>query len=140
MVSGTDIAKEASDIILMDNNFRSIITAIIYGRNICENIRKFLQFQLSVNFPSCFSVFICSVVGNETPLTPIQLLWINLIMDSFGALALATEPPYQDILMVKPKKRYESLITGKMFKHIIFQSIMLFAIMVFLYVYGIKIK
>ena len=138
MFSGTDIAKEASDIIIMDNNFNSIITAIIYGRNICENIRKFLQFQLSVNFPSCFSVFICSVIGNETPLTAVQLLWINLIMDSFGAMALATEPPYKDILIVKPKKRSESLITGKMYKHIIFQSIALFAIMVFLYVYGPK--
>ena len=136
MFSGTDIAKEASDIIIVDNNFSSIIVAIIYGRNICENIRKFLQFQLTVNFSSCFSVFICAVVGNETPLTPIQLLWINLIMDSFGALTLATEPPYRDILNVKPKTTEERLITNKMVKHIFFQSLILFLLMVFLYIYA----
>ena len=138
IISGTDIATEASDILLMDNNFSSIITAIIYGRNICENIRKFLQFQLTVNFSCCFSVFICIILGNETPLTPIQLLWINLIMDSFGSLALATEPPYQDILEIKPKTMVESLITGKMYKHIIFQSISLFALMIVLYIYAPK--
>ena len=132
--SGTDIAKEASDIVLIDNNFSRIITSIIYGRNICENIRKFLQFQLTVNFSCCFSVFICIILGDETPLTPIQLLWINLIMDSFGALTLATEPPYQDILSVKPKTMVESLITGKMYKHIILQSLILFALMVILYI------
>ena len=138
MFSGTDIAKEASDIILINNNFSSIITAIIYGRNICENIRKFLQFQLTVNFSSCFSVFICTLIGNETPLTPIQLLWINLIMDSFGSLSLATEPPYNDILMIKPKKRKDPLITGKMCKHIFFQSIILIGLILFLYTYGPK--
>ena len=138
MFSGTDIAKEASDIILIDDNFSSILTAIIYGRNICENIRKFLQFQLTVNFSSCFGVFICVVLGNESPLTPIQLLWINLIMDSFGALTLATEPPYKDILSVKPKTMFESLITGKMYKHIIFQSMILIGLMIFLYIYGPK--
>ena len=138
LFSGTDIAKEASDIILINNNFSSLITAIIFGRNICENIRKFLQFQLTVNFSSCFSVFICAVVGNETPLTPIQLLWLNLIMDSFGSLSLATEPPYNDILMVKPKKRNDPLITGKMCKHIFFQSIILFGLIIFIYTYGPK--
>ena len=134
MLSGTDVAKKASDIILTDNNFSSLMAAIIFGRNICENIRKFLQFQLTINFSSCFSVFVCAVFGNETPLTPIQLLWINLIMDSFGALSLATEPPKIDILKVKPKKTNETLITSKMFKHIILQSIILFALMVFLYI------
>ena len=94
MFAGTDIAKEASDIVIIDNNFSSIVTAIIYGRNIYDNIRKFLQFQLSVNFCACILVFICACVGNETPLTPIQMLWVNLIMDSLGSLALATEPPY----------------------------------------------
>ena len=97
MNDGTDIAKEASDIILMDNNFTSIVVAIIYGRSIYENIRKFLQFQLTVNFGACILVFLCSCIGNETPLTSIQMLWVNLIMDSLGSLALATEPPYQDL-------------------------------------------
>jgi Ca2+ transporting ATPase len=98
MFAGTDIAKEASDIVIIDNNFSSIVTAIIYGRNIYDNIRKFLQFQLSVNFCACILVFICACIGNETPLTPIQMLWVNLIMDSLGSLALATEPPYEELL------------------------------------------
>ena len=89
MFAGTDIAKEASDIVIIDNNFSSIVTAIIYGRNIYDNIRKFLQFQLSVNFCACILVFVCACVGNDTPLTPIQMLWVNLIMDSLGSLALA---------------------------------------------------
>ena len=75
MVDGTDIAKEASDIIIMDNNFASIVTSIMYGRSIYENIRKFLQFQLTVNFCACILVFICSCVGNETPLNSIQMLY-----------------------------------------------------------------
>ena len=85
MFAGTDIAKEASDIVIIDNNFSSIVTAIIYGRNIYDNIRKFLQFQLSVNFCACILVFVCACIGNETPLTPIQMLWVNLIMDSLGS-------------------------------------------------------
>ena len=91
MFDGTDIAKEASDIVILDNNFSSLVIAIIYGRNIYDNIRKFLQFQLTVNFCACLLVFICACIGNETPLTTIQMLWINLIMDSLGSLALATE-------------------------------------------------
>ena len=87
MIDGTDISKDASDIVILDNNFSSIVTAIIYGRSIYENIRKFLQFQLTVNFCACFLVFICSCIGNETPLTSIQMLWVNLIMDSLGSLA-----------------------------------------------------
>ena len=138
MLSGTDVAKRASDIILTDNNFSSIMATIIFGRNISENVRKFLQFQLTINFSSCFSVFICAVFGNETPLTPIQLLWINLIMDSFGALSLATEPPYIAILKVKPKKSNETLITSKMLKHIFLQTIILFTLMVLLYICGPK--
>ena len=104
MFAGTDIAKEASDIVIIDNNFSSIVTSIIYGRKIYDNIRKFLQFQLSVNF--------CACLGNETFLTPIQMLWVNLIMDSLGSLALATEPPYEELLKRAPTKRNESIING----------------------------
>ena len=133
MFAGTDIAKEASDIVIIDNNFSSIITAIIYGRNIYDNIRKFLQFQLSVNFCACILVFVCACIGNETPLTPIQMLWVNLIMDSLGSLALATEPPYEELLKRKPTKREESMINGRMWKHIIFQSICQIVLLVILY-------
>ena len=123
MFAGTDIAKEASDIVIIDNNFSSIVTAIIYGRNIYDNIRKFLQFQLSVNFCACILVFVCACIGNETPLTPIQMLWVNLIMDSLGSLALATEPPYEELLQREPTRRNESMINGRMWKHIIIQSL-----------------
>ena len=133
MFAGTDIAKEASDIVIIDNNFSSIVTAIIYGRNIYDNIRKFLQFQLSVNFCACLIVFICACIGNETPLTPIQMLWVNLIMDSLGSLALATEPPYEELLQREPTKRSESIINGHMWKHICLQSLIQIIILLILY-------
>ena len=138
MFAGTDIAKEASDIVIMDNNFSSLVVAIIYGRNIYDNIRKFLQFQLTVNFCACLLVFICACIGNETPLTTIQMLWINLIMDSLGSLALATEPPYDELLNRQPTKKNESIINGKMWKHILFQSIIQLILLVFLYLYAPK--
>ena len=134
MIEGTDIAKEASDIVILDNNFSSIIIAIIYGRSIYENIRKFLQFQLTVNTCACVLVFICSCIGNETPLTSIQMLWVNLIMDSLGSLALATEPPYDSLLLKKPTKRNESIINGTMWKHIILQAFCEICLLLFLYV------
>ena len=136
MIDGTDISKDASDIVILDNNFASIVIAIIYGRSIYENIRKFLQFQLTVNFCACFLVFICSCIGNETPLTSIQMLWVNLIMDSLGSLALATEPPYDSLLNRYPTKKNESIINGIMWKHIIIQSIFELIILVFIYIYG----
>ena len=136
MFAGTDIAKEASDIIIMDNNFSSLVVAIIYGRNIYDNIRKFLQFQLTVNFCACLLVFICACIGNETPLTTIQMLWINLIMDSLGSLALATEPPYQELLLREPTRKDESIINGKMWKHIIIQSIVQLILLIMLYLYA----
>ena len=134
MIEGTDIAKEASDIVILDNNFSSIIIAIIYGRSIYENIRKFLQFQLTVNVCACVLVFICSCIGNETPLTSIQMLWVNLIMDSLGSLALATEPPYDSLLLKKPTKRNESIINGIMWKHILLQAFFEIWLLLFLYV------
>ena len=136
MFSGTDIAKEASDIVIMDNNFSSLVVAIIYGRNIYDNIRKFLQFQLTVNFCACLLVFICACIGNETPLTTIQMLWINLIMDSLGSLALATEPPYDALLDRAPTKKNESIINGKMWKHIILQSFIQLILLLLLYLYA----
>ena len=138
MFAGTDIAKEASDIVIIDNNFSSIVTAIIYGRNIYDNIRKFLQFQLSVNFCACLLVFICACIGNETPLTPIQMLWVNLIMDSLGSLALATEPPYEELLKREPTKRGESIINGRMWKHISLQSLIQIIVLLILYLIAPK--
>ena len=92
-IAGTEVAKEAAGIILLDDNFSSIITAIKYGRNIFDCIRKFLQFQLTVNVVAIFMAFLGAAVIKESPLTPVQMLWVNLIMDTLAALALATEPP-----------------------------------------------
>lgn len=89
-VKGTQIAKSASDIIIMDDNFHSIVRALIWGRNIYESIRKFLQFQLTVNIVACVIAVISSVVIRQSVLTAIQMLWINMIMDSLASLALAT--------------------------------------------------
>ena len=115
-----------------------MVIAIIYGRNIYDNIRKFLQFQLTVNFCACLLVFICACVGNETPLTTIQMLWINLIMDSLGSLALATEPPYDELLHREPTRKDESIINGKMWKHIIIQSLVELVLLIILYLLAPK--
>lgn len=97
-ITGTDVAKGACDIQLMDDNFCSILTAVRYGRNIYDNVRKFLQFQLTVNVVAMFIVFAGACLFSEPPLTSTQMLWVNLIMDTFAALALATEPPSLAVL------------------------------------------
>ena len=96
--TGTDVAKNASDIVLTDDNFVSILTAILYGRNICDSVRKFLQFQMTVNVVALVIVFCASLIFYDAPFTAVQMLWVNLIMDTFAALALATEAP-KDSLM-----------------------------------------
>jgi len=98
-IAGTEVAKDSSDIIILDDNFASIVTAIKWGRYIYTNVRKFLQFQLTVNVVAMFIVFIGSVVLRDPPLTSVQMLWVNLIMDTCGALALATEPPSDELLL-----------------------------------------
>jgi P-type Ca2+ transporter type 2B len=123
MNSGTNVAKEASDIILIDDNFASIITAVKWGRNIYTNVRKFLQFQLTVNVVAMFIVFFGGVIVKEPPLTSVQMLWVNLIMDTCGALALATEPPSEDILDHPPYKRTERIVTSIMWRNILGQAI-----------------
>ena len=136
MMNGTDIAKNSSDIILLDNNFSSIITAIKYGRNIIENLRKFIQFQLVINLTVCSFIVICSCIGSETPIRSIQMLWIDLIMDSLATLTLATEPPYDELLNKKPTRYNESIITPEMIKHVIYQTFVLFFLLMFIYLCG----
>ena len=104
-IAGTEVAKEASGIILLDDNFSSIVTAMKYGRNIFDCIRKFLQFQLTVNFVALVMAFVGGAVLRESPLNPIQMLWVNLIMDTLASLALATEPPTDELLQRKPVHR-----------------------------------
>jgi len=135
-ISGTDIAKRASDIIILDDNFASIVQAVKWGRNIYDNIRKFIQFQLTVNVAACILVFICSCIGKETPLSAIQMLWLNLIMDSLGSLALGTEPPNDNLLNRKPYPRNEYIINNLMWKHIFYQAMVKLGLTLFLYLYA----
>jgi Ca2+ transporting ATPase len=123
-IAGTEVAKEASGIILLDDNFSSIITAIKWGRNIFDSIRKFLQFQLTVNCCALVLAFAGAAILKESPLSPIQMLWVNLIMDTLASLALATEPPTDELLLRKPISKFDSLITADMWKNIITQSLL----------------
>ncbi|KAL2814007.1 hypothetical protein BJX63DRAFT_431641 [Aspergillus granulosus] len=124
-IAGTEVAKEASAIVLMDDNFSSILTALMWGRAVNDAVRKFLQFQITVNITAVLLTFISSVSDPEmrSVLTAVQLLWINLIMDSLAALALATDPPTEEILDRKPVKGGAPLISITMWKMIIGQSI-----------------
>ena len=98
-ISGTDVAKDASDIVILDDNFTSIVKAVLWGRSVYDNIRKFLQFQLTVNVVALTITFVSSVGGYAPPLNAVMMLWVNLIMDTMGALALGTEPPSDTLLM-----------------------------------------
>lgn len=132
-ITGTDVAKGASDIILLDDNFSSIIVALKYGRNVYDNVRMFLQFQLTVNYVAMFIVFLGAVVTKKSPLNAVQMLWVNLIMDTFAALALATEPPAATILERQPYKKDNPVITPIMGRnvqgHAIYQIIVLLVIL-----------
>lgn len=131
--SGTQIAMNASDIVLLDDNFGSIVKAIRWGRNVFDSIRKFLQFQLSVNLTAIVLTFAGSAAEGRSPLSAVQLLWVNLIMDTFGALALATDEPAANILERPPNSRLESLVNRGMLYYIMFQcgfqSILLLALL-----------
>lgn len=125
MGSGTDVAKEASDIIIQDDNFTSIVKAVMWGRCIFDNIRKFLQFQLTVNV-AALAIAAVSALADKQPLNAVQLLWVNLIMDSFGALALATEAPTMALLNRPPLNvahKKTSLLSPEMWKMILGQGL-----------------
>jgi len=127
--AGTDVAKGASDIILLEDNFACILVALRFGRNVYDNVRKFLQFQLTVNVVAMFIVFFGSVILKDSPLTAVQMLWVNMIMDTFAALALATEPPDEDILDRKPYHKDAPIVTDVMWRnvhgHAIYQIIVI---------------
>lgn len=124
-VMGTEVAKEASDIVLMDDNFASIVKALAWGRAINDAIKKFLQFQITVNITAVALTFVSAVASGEerSVLNAIQLLWVNLIMDTFAALALATDPPNGSLLDRAPEPRTAPLITLTMWKMIVGQSV-----------------
>ena len=121
-ITGTKVAQGASDIVILDDRFSSIVRAIMWGRSVFDNIRKFLQFQLTVNVVALILVFIGAAAGFGQPLTAVQMLWVNLIMDTLGALALGTEKPTPELLQRKPYKRNSSLVSKPMWRNIFVQS------------------
>ncbi|XP_060679069.1 plasma membrane calcium-transporting ATPase 3-like, partial [Hemiscyllium ocellatum] len=129
-IAGTDVAKEASDIILIDDNFSSIVKAVKWGRNVYDSIAKFLQFQLTVNVVAVIVAFAGACITQESPLKAVQMLWVNLIMDTFASLALATEPPTNALLLRRPYGRNKPLISRTMtlniLGHTIYQLIIIF--------------
>lgn len=123
MGSGTDVAKEVGDIVILDDNFKSIESAILYGRTIYNNILKFIKFQLTINVAAVAVCAIAPFVGIEQPLSITNILWINLIMDGLGALALGSEPALKSYMQEKPKLRTQSIVSKKMMEQIIFAGI-----------------
>jgi Ca2+-transporting ATPase len=140
-IAGTEVAKEASAIILMDDNFASIVKALLWGRAVNDAVKKFLQFQITVNITAVLLTFVTAVsnANQESVLRAVQLLWVNLIMDTFAALALATDPPTRGLLDRKPDPKSAPLITLRMWKMIIGQSIYQLVVTFVLYFAGEKI-
>ncbi|CAL4080522.1 unnamed protein product, partial [Meganyctiphanes norvegica] len=118
-ITGTDVAKEACDIVLTDDNFTSIVKAVMWGRNVYDSIAKFLQFQLTVNVVAVTVAFVSVCIISDTPLKAVQMLWVNLIMDTFASLALATEPPTESLLLRQPYGRTAPLISPYMWRNIL---------------------
>ena len=119
MGDGTSVAKEASDITIIDNSFSSIGKAVMWGRSLYQNIQRFLLFQLTVNVTACFLVLCGAFMGTESPLTVTQMLWINLIMDTFAAMALASLPPSESVMKDKPRDRNAFILNKPMLREII---------------------
>ncbi len=130
MGSGTEVAKEACDIVIKDNNFASIVKAILYGRTIFESIRKFIVFQLTMNLGAVGISLIGPFIGIDHPVTITQMLWVNIIMDTLGALAFAKEPPLLEYLKMKPKDSNEKILNKEMLNKILFNGIFILAISV----------
>ena len=112
MGDGTAVAKEASDMTIIDNSFSTIANAVMWGRSLYKNIKRFILFQMTVNVAACLIVLIGAFIGEESPLTVTQMLWVNLIMDTFAALALASLPPTKTVMSEKPRSVYEHILKG----------------------------
>ncbi|KAF2313900.1 hypothetical protein GH714_020427 [Hevea brasiliensis] len=122
-IQGSEVAKESSDIVILDDNFASVATVLMWGRCVYTNIQKFIQFQLTVNVAALVINFVAAVSAGEVPLTAVQLLWVNLIMDTLGALALATEQPTKELMDKPPVGRTEPLITNIMWRNLLAQAL-----------------
>lgn len=118
MGDGTSVAKEASDITIVDNSFASIGRAVMWGRSLFQNLQRFILFQLTVNVVACLVVLVGAFMGTESPLTVTQMLWVNLIMDTFASMALSSLPPSRSVMDAKPRDRHAFIITGGMWRFI----------------------
>lgn len=136
MGGGTEVAKEASDIVILDDNFNSIDRAILYGRTIFNSIRKFIVFQLTINVSAVLISFICPLIGLANPLSVIQILWVNLVMDTLAALAFGGEPALNRYMREKPKRRNETIISRNMMSQIITGSAWTFILSLAMIVLG----
>lgn len=130
MGDGTSVAKEASDITIVDNSFSSIGKAVMWGRSLYQNIQRFLLFQLTVNVTACLLVLIGAFMGTESPLTVTQMLWINLIMDTFAAMALASLPPSKSVMLDKPRRRTDFILGGEMLREIVSVGVIFFLLLI----------
>ncbi|KAG2698995.1 hypothetical protein I3843_07G172600 [Carya illinoinensis] len=135
-IAGTEVAKESADVIILDDNFSTIVTVAKWGRSVYINIQKFVQFQLTVNVVALIVNFSSACLTGNTPLTAVQLLWVNMIMDTLGALALATEPPNDDLMKRSPVGRKGNFISNVMWRNILGQSLYQFVIIWFLQTRG----
>lgn len=129
MGDGTNVAKEASDITIIDNSFRSIGRAVMWGRSLYQNIQRFILFQMTVNVAACLIVLAGALMGTQSPLTVTQMLWVNLIMDTFAAMALASLPPSKDVMHDKPRNRKSFIINPAMTRLIIGVGCLFFVIL-----------
>jgi len=136
MGSGCSAAKEAADIILLEDDFEACLRSVMWGRNIYHNISRFLQFQVTVNLSCILTVFIGIIRLGEPPINPVQLLWINLIMDTFAALALSTEPPLPQVIKGRPFKGDGSLLSKAVWRQIYGVSLWIFVIEIIIMFFG----
>ncbi|XXG56889.1 hypothetical protein AAC387_Pa03g4196 [Persea americana] len=135
-IAGTEVAKESADVIILDDNFSTIVTVAKWGRSVYINIQKFVQFQLTVNVVALIVNFSSACLTGNAPLTAVQLLWVNMIMDTLGALALATEPPQDDLMKREPVGRGGSFISNVMWRNIMGQSLYQFVVIWYLQTRG----
>ncbi|KAI8565883.1 hypothetical protein RHMOL_Rhmol03G0295700 [Rhododendron molle] len=138
-IQGTEVAKESSDIIILDDNFSSVVKVVRWGRSVYANIQKFIQFQLTVNVAALVINVVAAVSSGDVPLNAVQLLWVNLIMDTLGALALATEPPTDELMHRPPVGRREPLITNIMWRNLLVQAFYQVTVLLILNFNGRKI-
>jgi len=138
-IAGTEVAKESADVVILDDNFSTIVTVAKWGRSVYTNIQKFVQFQLTVNIVALVLNFSSACLTGSAPLTAVQLLWVNLIMDTLGALALATERPYDELMKRKPVGRNDNFISNVMWRNIIGQAVYQLAVLAVLQYMGKEI-